>query len=119
MGMAAVLPAAFEQFVQQRPELMNDPLFKEGCKYGVDTTYEVSTGRNLLVLGTVIDGGGDYIYDILNDALLLPALQRSLQQAVDTAVTAGKLKQTKKKRSVGIIPYSEYEWNADVLGEEI
>lgn len=102
---SARIESAFLNFVDAHPELTDDPDFMAALQdRDYMATYDDMSRTTQLVLGTIISGGGDKMYKIVEKMGLLPELQRAI---------AGLAKK------VAVIPYSEYHWNEDVWGADL
>lgn len=104
----------FEQFMSERSELTELPEVAQAMEqqdYRID--YDDIGKVNQLILGTIIDGGGDALYDALGGDGI-----EELEQFLGEYVEA-HAKPLKKPRIIKVIPYSEYRFNEDEFGEEL
>ena len=111
LRLGEVFEKALTDFVNETPALHTNNDVVEAL---VDYDYGHSDKYNALVLGTVIAGGGDFLYDFIEENGLLPALQTKIEQYAEKFA-----KPTKRPRKLTIIPYSKYEWNEDKWGMEL
>jgi len=111
LRLGEVFEKALTDFVNETPALHTNNDVVEAL---VDYDYGHSDKYNALVLGTVIVGGGDFLYDFIEENGLLPALQTKIEQYAEKFA-----KPTKRPRKLTIIPYSDYEWNEDKWGMEL
>tara|TARA_R110000824_G_scaffold337912_1_gene524471 strand:- start:356 stop:913 length:558 start_codon:yes stop_codon:yes gene_type:complete len=114
LGTERILEEALRDFIAETPKLANDSNVIEDMEdYNYNTQY--IDGTNELVLGTIIDGGGDRLFDAV--AAADPGLKNLLAKIHDYAIKFGK--PTKKLRKFAVVPYTDYEWNEDSWGEEL
>jgi hypothetical protein len=106
-----VLGDALRDFVDETPALHTDERVAEAVR---DYDWGFSDQFNGLYLGTIKGGGGDFLYDFIEEKGLLPALQAKMEQYVEE-----RAKPTKRPRKLTIIPYTRYEWNEDEWGENL
>jgi hypothetical protein len=96
-------------------ELKNDPDVVEAVEdHDYETDYENWDRRSVLVLGTIKSDGGDALYTAIEKAGLLDDLLKKMESYVKQHA-----KPVKRPRKLGIIPYSDYQWNEDKWGEEL
>jgi hypothetical protein len=109
-----VLGMALQDFVKET-DLKLDPKVAEALKdYDWTTEDQDWKGTTALVLGTIEQAGGDYLYDVMKDAGLLDALLQKMHEYAEKFA-----KPVKRKRKLAIIPYSDHMWNEDKWGEEL
>ena len=108
-----VLGDALRDFVDETPALHTNDRVVEAV---TDHDWGFSDRYNGLYLGTIkkLGGGGDFLYDFIEEKGLLPALQTKMEQYAEE-----RAKPTKRPRKMTIIPYSDYEWNEDEWGEDL
>jgi hypothetical protein len=111
MYLSEVFAKALTDFVNETPILHTNHDVVEAI-----VTYDFTDDgeRNALVLGTIKNGGGDFLYDFIKENGLLPALQTKIEQYAEKFA-----KPTKRPRKLTIIPYSDYQWNEDKWGENL
>ena len=105
---------ALKDFIAETPALANDEAVIEHMEdhdYGIQSR----SGVNELYLGTIIDYGGDRLYNLI--AAVDPGFENLLTKIHDYAIKLGK--PTKKPRKFGVVPYTDYKWNEDAWGEEL
>jgi hypothetical protein len=113
-SVSALLGKALRDLVGET-ELKNDPDVVEAVEdHDYSTDYEDWDRRSVLVLGTIKMGGGDALYTAIEKAGLLDDLLKKMESYVEQHA-----KPVKRPRKLGIIPYSDYQWNEDKWGEEL
>jgi hypothetical protein len=112
LGTGDAIIAAFEDFVAENG-LNEDPQFKDGFEDHDYTTHYFDI-HNQLVLGTIRRGGGDYLYNHIEEKGLLPELEEKMRDYVQKYTNPRK-----RPAKIQIIPYTNYQWNEDSYGEEL
>jgi hypothetical protein len=112
LGTGDAIIAAFEDFVAEKG-LNEDPQFKDGFEDHDYTTHYFDI-HNQLVLGTIRRGGGDYLYNHIEEKGLLPELEEKMRDYVQKYTNPRK-----RPAKIQIIPYTNYQWNEDSYGEEL
>ena len=113
-SVSVLLGKALRDLVSET-ELKNDPDVVEAIEdHDYETDYENWDRRSVLVLGTIKMGGGDALYTAIEKAGLLDDLLKKMESYVKQHA-----KPVKRPRKLGIIPYSDYQWNEDKWGEEL
>jgi hypothetical protein len=113
-SVSVLLGKALRDLVSET-ELKNDPDVVEAVEdHDYETDYENWDRRSVLVLGTIKGGGGDALYTAIEKAGLLDDLLKKMESYVKQHA-----KPVKRPRKLGIIPYSDYQWNEDKWGEEL
>ena len=113
-SVSVLLGKALRDLVSET-ELKNDPDVVEAVEdHDYETDYENWDRRSVLVLGTIKRDGGDALYTAIEKAGLLDDLLKKMESYVKQHA-----KPVKRPRKLGIIPYSDYQWNEDKWGEEL
>ena len=105
---------ALKDFIAETPALAKGPSVAEDIDDDA-YTMEYQDRSNNLVLGTIIDGGGDRLYHTI--AAADPGFKNLLAKMHDYAVKYGK--PVKRPRKFGVIPYTDHYWNEDDWGEDL